>query len=123
MEFRGVRRVNKPQSGLFTRLMPRNSIKPALLTVFMEFSHCNNAYFPWRGAPRQGKVQGFCANKRKTLAALFSTHYLKALSKRILCNFIKNSKIPEQSGPHIFIANILGHCKGGANLVAGISNA
>lgn len=69
------------------------------------------------------KVQGFCANKRKTLAALFSTHYLKALSKRILCNFIKNSKIPEQSGPHIFIANILGHCKGGANLVAGISNA
>ena len=49
----------------------------------MEFSHCYNAYFPWRGAPRQGKVQGFCANRRKTLApeqspaALFSMHHNK----------------------------------------------
>ena len=58
--------------------MPRNSIKAALLTAFMEFSHCYNAYFPWRGAPRQGKVQGFCVDKHKTLALEQSQLALKA---------------------------------------------
>ena len=44
----------------------------------MEFSHCYNAYFPWRGAPRQGKVQGFCVDKHKTLALEQSQLALKA---------------------------------------------
>ena len=52
--------------------------KTALLTVFMEFSHGYNACFPRRGAPRLGKVQGFCANRYKTLAPEQSQVALKA---------------------------------------------
>ena len=68
--------------------MPRNSIKAALLTAFMEFSHCYNAYFPWRGAPRQGKVQGFCASSHKTLALEQSQVALKASAFKA-CGFVQ----------------------------------
>ena len=53
----------------------------------MEFSHCYNAYFPWRGAPRRGKVQGFCANRHKTLALEQSQVALKATAFKA-CGFV-----------------------------------
>ncbi|MCI7742405.1 MAG: hypothetical protein MSO56_08950 [Clostridiales bacterium] len=50
--------------------------KTALITGFMEFSHC----YTWCGVPRQGKVQGFCAKQRKTLALEQSLLALKAVA-------------------------------------------
>ena len=57
------------------------SIKTALFPVFMDFSHYYNAYFPWHGAPRQRKVQGFCEIMHITLALKQSRCIIYAFSR------------------------------------------
>ena len=61
MEFRGVCRVNKPQSGLFARQEPRNFAKTAKMSCSCEIQTLLQCVFPlerWSVPAKGARISG-----------------------------------------------------------------